>query len=376
MEKRLQQILARKAEIRNEIAGADEQRLKELDSEAETLLQEEADIRSRMDLTGKLGNPVDKPVGRGGASEAEKRARNLREKRSVTVTSGKLAQPTATAGIGGDLNGISSIVDMVKVTDCSGMGGYKVAYLSADASADKSNEGASNESDAAFAYAEIQPVTITTYSEISREAMNLTDLDYLSAVQQSALRALKRKVANLIINSDAASSAKFIGVLAAPAIKSTSDVEITAIGADTLRKIALSYGGADAIEGNAVLFLSRKDLIAFGDVRGTSEKKAVYEITPDTANPSTGVIREGGLAVRYCLNSNLTDFASQTAGKYSMIYGIPTCYELGLFSDYSIRVSEDAAFKNRMLAVLGEVMIGGNVTVANGFVRVKKKASS
>lgn len=102
----------------------------------------------------------------------------------------------------------------------------------------------------------------------------------------------------------------------------------------------------------------------------------MYEITPDSANPNTGIIKDGGLSVRYCLNSNLTDLATQTAGKYSMLYGVPTCYELGLFSDYTVRVSEDAAFKTRMLAVLGEVMIGGNVTVANGFIRVKKKATA
>ena len=57
-----------------------------------------------------------------------------------------------------------------------------------------------------------------------------------------------------------------------------------------------------------------------------------------------------------------------------MIYGVPACYELALFSDYAITVSEDAAFRKRMIAVLGEVMIGGNVTVYDGFVRVKKGA--
>lgn len=376
MEKRLQQILARKAEIKTELASADEKRLAELNTETDNLIKEEAEIRSKMDLSGKLGSPEVKPEGRSGSSEAETRARQLRETRSITVASGKLAQPVKTGGINGDLDAVSSIVDMVKVTDCAGMGGYKVAYLSADASAAKVAEGATSDSDATFAYAEITPVTISTYSEISREAVKLTDLDYAAAVQSSALRALRRKVADFIINSDASSSAKFIGILGATAIAASSDVEVTAIGADTLRKIALNYGGADAIEGNAVLFLSKKDLIAFGDVRGTNEKKAVYEITPDSANPNTGIIKDGGLSVRYCLNSNLTDLSTQTAGKYSMVYGVPTCYELGLFSDYTVRVSEDAAFKTRMLAVLGEVMIGGNVTVANGFVRVKKKASS
>ena len=59
-----------------------------------------------------------------------------------------------------------------------------------------------------------------------------------------------------------------------------------------------------------------------------------------------------------------------------MYYGVPSCYEIGLFSDFTVKVSEDAAFKKRMIAVLGEVMVGGNVVVKNGFVRIKKAAVS
>ena len=151
---------------------------------------------------------------------------------------------------------------------------------------------------------------------------------------------------------------------------------MSAINDKTLRNIVLNYGGDEDTLGGAVLFLNKTDLIAFGDVRGTNEKKAVYEITPDSVNTNTGIIRDGGLAVRYCLNSNITSLSETAAGSYSMFYGVPECYELGLFSDYTVRVSEDYQFAKRMLAVLGEVMIGGNVTVANGFVRVKVPAST
>ena len=126
--------------------------------------------------------------------------------------------------------------------------------------------------------------------------------------------------------------------------------------------------------GNAVLYLNKTDLMAFGDVRGTNEKKAVYEVTPDTDNPNTGIIKDGGLSVRYCINSGLTPIATQSAGGYSMAYGNPMGFELGVFSDYTVIVDESAALKRRMIAILGEVMIGGNVAVYDGFVRVKKQA--
>ena len=79
MEKRLQQILARKAEIKTELASADEKRLAELNTETDALIKEEAEIRSKMDLSGKLGSPEVKPEGRSGSSEAETRARQLRD---------------------------------------------------------------------------------------------------------------------------------------------------------------------------------------------------------------------------------------------------------------------------------------------------------
>ena len=97
-------------------------------------------------------------------------------------------------------------------------------------------------------------------------------------------------------------------------------------------------------------------------------------MTPDADNPNTGIIKDGGLAVRYCINSSLTPIATQSGGGYSMAYGNPMGFELGVFSDYTVIVDESAALKRRMIAILGEVMMGGNVVVYDGFVRVKKQA--
>lgn len=376
MQKRLAEIAARKAEMKKEMQTADEKRIAELNTEADALIVEEQEIRKKLDLGGKLGAPEAKPgERREGESDIEKRARELRETRAVTIGSGTLVQPKQVSGVNGVNNEVSSIVDLVKVVPAQGMGSYQVAYQTASATAGKNAENVdAAESDATFAYADITPITLTTYSEISRESLKLTNLDYFSRVRDSAMAALRKKVSEFIIKSDAATSAKFIGILDASALVTAHDVTITAIAADTLRKIAFNYGGDENIMGNAILLLSKKDLIAFGDVRGTNEKKAVYEITPDSANPNTGIIKDGGLSVQYVINSNLSETASASAGDYTMIYGVPTCYELALFSDYAITVSEDAAFKRRMLAVLGEVMVGGNVTVYDGFIRVKKGA--
>jgi len=118
------------------------------------------------------------------------------------------------------------------------------------------------------------------------------------------LIALRKKVARLIpLGNPAATPAEFTGILNAPAITDAA-LEFSAIDEKTLRKIAMSYGGDENILGNAVLLVNKNDLIAFGDVRG-ADKKSVYEITPDASNPNAGILKDGGLSVRYVINSAL-----------------------------------------------------------------------
>lgn len=372
-QKRIAEIEARKAEIAKEIEGADEQRTKELDTEVDGLNAELATLRSKQAVADKLTDPV--PTAgeqRGGTpSDIETRAKQLRETRSVTIASGTLVQPKKTGGINDPHPEVSSIVDQVKAVPCAGMGEYEVAYLKTSGEGTDTEEGAeATETDPEFGYANVTPGTITTYTEISREVLKLSDQDYLARVEQAAKTALRKKVGKKILSTG--EDAKFTSIFKADAC--VTDVEISAIDATTLRKIAMSYGGDEAVPGNAVLYLSKTDLMAFGDVRGTNEKKAVYEVTPDADNPNTGIIKDGGLAVRYCINSSLTPIATQSGGGYSMAYGNPMGFELGVFSDYTVIVDESTALKRRMIAILGEVMMGGNVVVYDGFVRVKKQA--
>lgn len=43
-------------------------------------------------------------------------------------------------------------------------------------------------------------------------------------------------------------------------------------------------------------------------------------------------------------------------------------YELGLFGDYTVRVDESVKAVERMLTILGDAMVGGNLIVDKGFV--------
>ena len=153
-------------------------------------------------------------------------------------------------------------------------------------------------------------------------------------------------------------------------------LKISAVDENTLRNIAFNYGSDETIYGNAWLFLTKADLVAFGDVRSATTLQAVYEITPDTNNPNTGTIKDGGLVVKYCLNPNLKALGDSTLAEngVAMLYGQPENFELALFSDYEVKVSEDFAFTSNMLTIRGTMDLGGAVVKKDGFIAVTKAA--
>lgn len=303
-----------------------------------------------------------------------------KECRSVLVSSGALATPTEVGGIEDPFSSVSSIVDMVRVEDMTGCGAYKEAYIKAWQTAAAGTEGsAPTSSDPTFGFCTIAPQLINTVSYVSREIRKQTPLMYLQKVQEGAAIALRKKVADWIVTGSGVS--EIYGIV--NAVDKDGDSMIQAfemssdIGATTLRDIVFAYGGDDNLFGSEgiVLFLNKKDLIAFGDVRSATTLEAVYEIVPDGTNPNTGVIKDGGLSVKYCINANCAAYVDAVGtedGVATMIVGDPKNYKLGLFGNYEIEVSEDYQFAQGMLTVRGEVMVGGNVIKGNGFVVVTK----
>lgn len=73
----------------------------------------------------------------------------------------------------------------------------------------------------------------------------------------------------------------------------------------------------------------------------------------------------------YSISKQLTALSESTAGAaaiQAMVYGDPRNYELGLFGDYTVRVDESIKGVERMLTILGDAMVGGNLIVDKGFV--------
>lgn len=365
---RISEIQARLAEINTLIDNATPEQMTELENESRTLNEELQGIKDlaqrrqalRSQVSAGAGNPM--PGVTPPAQTEEQRAadafRNTgrmvieaEQARALTVASGQLVQPTKVDGIN-DLPGakVSSIIDLVKIVNCVGMGSHKIAYVKevADAASEQTEgEAAVTASLAQFGFVTITPTSYAVMDFISKQAKKQTTLQYAAKVKEQALLALRRRAAQVVTAALRNSALNQV-------------VAGSAIDAKTLRTITLTYGGDESTIGGATLILNKADLLAFGDVRGTNEKKALYEIIPD-GNGNTGTIKEGGTSVRYIINSNIP------AGE--LYYGNLQALELDLFSDYEVKVSEDFAFDKLMDAIRGDVEMGSDVTVKNGFIK-------
>ena len=302
--------------------------------------------------------------------------------KSVTLATGTLAQPT---GAGTNIRdalgyGVGAIIDQVYVQDLTGMSAYLEPYVISepDAVGAKVTTAAGTartaSADPTFGVAKIAPYELTTTSYVDRNISKLTPANYYAKVFNMAMRAMRRDTVGMIFNGDGQATPDMHGIktaknMAGSAIYAT--LNVSAVDEDLLTDLMFAYGGDEELGGSCRLYLNKKDLLALGKLRGTNEKRRLFDIVPDAANPNIGTIREGGTIVPYSISSKLTALSEATQGAaaiQTMVYGDPLNYELGLFGDYTVRVDESVKAVERMLTILGDAMVGGNLIVDKGFV--------
>lgn len=368
-------------------AGSLKEQIQELekrrDEITETAKKEKGEKRTVMNemiTQGLLFGDNEQRIERANAFVKDKKtAISAEQVRSVLVASGGIAKPTLVGGIKDSFNELVTITDQVEVIDMTGAGAFKEAFMkSSQKASDKTDGTAQTASDPEFGSVVISPEEIAVTTYVSKQLEKVSPINYLNKVTASALVALKVKLAQKTVEKIKTCTDENSNKMYVPYNATTANGMLAAgkgsINEKTLRNIVLSYGGEANVYGNATLYLNKADLIAFGDVRGTNEKKAVYEITPDAQNPNIGTIKEGGLTVPYCIVPSLSSHAgtaqSSTAAVQTMIYGSPKNYELALFGEYSVEVSKDYKFAEGLLTVLGSVTTGGAIVVDKGFIVV------
>ncbi|MBG9599982.1 capsid protein [Bacillus mycoides] len=386
--KTLQEILARKSEIRTLLQGDQEVDLAALETELRELdeAQKQVETRQRLlkeaEFINNNAEPEKRTVVETFNNEpqqqdveleaSEKRGQALMESRAVTVGSGTVVLPKHTASdIRPTFNEVSTLIDRVSSKTLKGGESYQQPYIKSYGEGDYTTEGSDYTSaETTFGYADITKAKITAYSEETEELLKLPAADYDGEVMKGITVSTRKKLSReILVGTGATNRLSGIFSTTATAIDAATDLPISAIDAATLDEIIYSYGGDEDVEDAAVLIMNKKDLKAFAKLR-TADGKKIYNVV---SNGNSGTID----GVPFIINSAckaVTD-AKTTVGQYSMAYGPLSNYQLTIFSDMDVQRSTDFKFKQGMIAHKGVVFAGGNVVSKNGFLRVKKAAT-
>lgn len=295
----------------------------------------------------------------------EERGKALKEKRTITVSTGKGLLPQHSGSqINDTFKPVSTLIDLASSDNLPGGESYKEAFVKSYATGGITGEGEEyTEAEPEFDYAAMNKVKVTAYAELSEEMKKLPNADYAAKVEQACMIALKKKLSEQELNGTG--TEQLVGLFKGTpvAIDASKDIELTAIDNNTLNEAIFNYGGDEEVETEAAIILNKKTLKALAEVRNTDGTPA-YDI--DVKNKTINTIP-------YIINSNIKDFESASAGDYVMAYGDPRSYKIVTFSSVEIVESTDYKFREGVIAFKASVFVGGNVIKQDGLLRVKKK---
>jgi hypothetical protein len=131
-----------------------------------------------------------------------------------------------------------------------------------------------------------------------------------------------------------------------------------ALDKDFLRNTVLGFRPIRG-KGACKLYISQGDLATLGAVRGTNEKRALYEITFSDDTNTAGTIQEGGMAVSFRILDKLADG--------TQLYGQPACIDMPMWGNYAVETDEGGDyFKRSMIGIKGTQTAGADLVAKNG----------
>ena len=282
---------------------------------------------------------------------------SLLKKRSILST-GKIAKPSDVDGIDDNFQGVYGILNEFRVMDAGQVSEIKLAYMKTRPTLAAETEGASpTENSPTFDYVTLTPKTKNGVVYISKAIDRYTPLDYERAVLEEVIPAMLTDAEETAIKGFGAcvdsSSASMVQAIA---IQNSTG----AIDQDTLRTILINFIRGENVRGTPTLFLTQAQLVEFGKVRGTNEKRPLYTITFDPNNSRRGTLSEGGSMVNFVICSGIT----------KMVLGQLDGYTLALWGDYRVEVDGSYKFAEGLNTIRYEYTAAGSVRVPNCFAEI------
>lgn len=357
----LMDVEQRIADLDAEVAKMDN--AEDVDKAAEekrALLERQAELKAletrkqaALDLqSGKVEpNKIIEERGKGTMENAiEKRAKAFGESGKMetraVLSTGKIAAPTRAAGVSDLAVVASDIVDDVHAIPLTGTGAWTVGYKKTNAvAADVTDGEAIGGTGSGYDYVTINPSEWGVVDQVSNQVKKMSPVDYMIAVEESALIALRAKASDKIVD----------------AIKASGLVEKktgVALDADYLKNLVLGFR-AIKTKGAVALYLAQADLLVLGKVRGANEKKALFEINFDNGSTTSGTIKEGGMAVRFRVLDQL-----ETG---EQLFGQPGAVDMPMWDNYEIKTDEGGKyFEKNQIGIRGLQTAGADLVAYHG----------
>ena len=358
--------LSDKAKAETRSFTADEQKLyDEKNAEVQKLSAEiEAEEREAVLAGFSAAMPAKTNEGEKEAGQEDRSAAFVQtgktEMRAVLAT-GQIAKPSKA---GTEVNGLAavadSIVDDVHAIPLTGTGAWVAPYKKTDAKAGATTDGSKvggtgsgASTGSTYDYVTINPAEWGVLDEISKQVKKMSPTNYEKAVKDSALIALRAYAADKIIAAVKASSLK--------------ESKAYPLDAKFVRACVLGYRSI-AGKGPVKLYLSQAALIALGDVRGTNEKKPVFEISFADESNTSGTIKDGGTSVSFRILDGLND--------NEQFFGQPGAIDMPMWDNYQIETDEHGDyFQRNVMGIRGIQTANADLAAKNGM-QVITQASS
>lgn len=371
---RKKEIEARLAEIREaSTAEIDVEKLESMSTECDALQEERSQIEAKLRLASKTEiKPVHLEQKAMYNEELETRGKDFKEGRTIKVSSNDVLVPTyqdPTLAPYPYLEA-SEVLDKVRVINLEGGETYTKSFVKSHGEAGLTEEGKpATETEPGFGYATISKVKVTAYTEVTEELEKLPAINYQAEILRNINVSLKKKISQQILRGSGESNT-FTGIFSdsAVALADQTPLEITEITDTTLDDIVFGFGGDEAVEGGAVLILSKPDLAKFAKLKAKDGRKIhLIDYKQKTID-----------GIPYIINSNCASISNPNTeeGAYCMAYGFLQNYEVPVFSPVEIGKSTDYKFKDGIICYKASVFTGGNVVGYNGFLRVKKATTT
>lgn len=400
----LEQILARKAELREQVATRSaEMSVEEIDTinkELDELEKAEKQARAKKALDARMAGMQVQTTTAENASVAKNSTAlrgaqyKLKNGKAISLrddpTSDIEVEGTAQDGIlipshldptvdALPWNEVNSVVDVVRKIPLRNGSEYSKAFqVSSDegeytlepTTTGEVKDGVYHKVDAGFDKVTIKRNKITAITYESEELELLPDADYATIVESNVKLALRKKLAKEIILGNGVDN-HFVGI-AAPSSTTglnanTYDDKEYTIDENILVNLLVDFGGAEDVEGKQLLLMNKQTIKDFAKVRDVNERP-VFNITI-TGNTFT---IDG---YRGIFTSHLKPYATADEGDIFLVYGNFDAYYMLDFGGDVIETSKEFKFDQGITAIRGRVYSGGNLAAYKAFLRATKPAT-